>query len=240
MDILINFIDQVSWLAILQIILIDILLGGDNAIVIALACRNLPPQQRTMGIIWGTVGAVLLRVVLIGFALELLKIDYLKLVGGLLLLWIGIQLLTDDNEGGHEVADAGNLWAAVKTILIADLVMSIDNVLAIAGAATDPSIPPQHQIIYVVFGILLSIPIVMWGSSLVLKLLDRFPVIVVFGAGLLGWIGGGMILTDNIYADWLKLSGREDMYTIISQIVGAIIVVSMGLFLKRRRLKAKR
>ena len=142
-DLMLEFFTTIHWAAIGQIILIDILLGGDNAVVIALACRNLPVAQRTRGIVLGTLGAIVLRVVLIAFAVTMLNIPYLKIVGGLLLLWIGIKLLVGEDDGEHNVGGANTLWAAVKTIIIADLVMSLDNVIAIAGAAQNT--PGHHQ-----------------------------------------------------------------------------------------------
>jgi len=183
------------WIAVGQIILIDILLGGDNAVVIALACRGLPPKQRKLGIIYGTAGAIILRVILIAFALALLSIPYLKLVGGVLLVWIGVQLLSPqhEEEDHGKIGSSDKLWGAVKTVIVADLVMSVDNVLAIAGAATSAG---SHQIPLVIFGLLVSIPIIVAGSQLVLKLMDRFPIIITLGAMLLGWIAGQMAYTD--------------------------------------------
>src|SRR5574343_1280754 len=168
------------WLAVGQIIMIDILLGGDNAVVIALACRKLPDAQRTKGIIWGTAGAIVLRVVLIFFALTLLKLPFLKLVGGLLLLWIGMKLLVpeDDDEHGN-IQASDKLWAAVKTVIVADFVMSLDNVIAIAGAAQGSG--GDHQMPLVIFGLLVSIPIIVWGSQMVIKLMERFPVVITLG-----------------------------------------------------------
>ena len=143
------------WVAVGQIIMIDILLGGDNAVVIALACRGLPPAQRTKGIIWGTVGAIILRVILIAFALALLQVPYLKLVGALLLIWIGVKLIAPEDEGGHgDIQSSDRLWAAVKTVIVADLVMSVDNVIAIAGAAQGAG--EQHQMALVIFGVALA------------------------------------------------------------------------------------
>ena len=234
MDTVIQFMQGVSWLAVLQIIWINILLSGDNAIVIALACRNIPPEMRKIGILWGTVGAVVLRVVLIMFLLTLLQLAYLKLVGGLLLAWIGIQLLVGDDDGEHDVSAADNLWAAVRTVILADLVMGLDNVLGIAAAATSPSIPIQYQTAYVIFGLVMSIPIVMWGSSLVLKVFDRFPIIVALGAGLIGWIAGDMVITDSAYANWLDDTGNGEMYRSISKVLGVVVVVAVGFFLKQR------
>src|SRR5574343_225936 len=187
--------DPQLWIAVGQIIMIDILLGGDNAVVIALACRKLPPAQRAQGIFWGTVGAIVLRVVLIFFALTLLAIPFLKLAGAALLVWIGVKLIAPGDEDGHgEIDGSDRLWGAVKTVIVADLVMSIDNVIAIAGAAQGAG--EAHQMPLVIFGLLVSIPIIVWGSQLVLKLMDRFPLIITLGGMLLGWIAGTMVHTD--------------------------------------------
>lgn len=182
------------WIAVGQIIMIDILLGGDNAVVIALACRKLPPKQRKLGIIYGTIGAIVLRVILIAFALTLLAVPYLKLVGAILLVWIGVKLLLPEDGGEHSTITASDkLWSAVKTVIVADLVMSVDNVLAIAGAAESAG---QHQLALVIFGLLVSIPIIVGGSQIVLKLMEKFPIIITVGAMLLGWIAGQMAYTD--------------------------------------------
>ena len=147
------------------------------------------------GIMWGTAGAIGLRVVLIAFALTLLSIPYLKIVGGALLVWIGVKLMMPDDEGDHSVVDASDkLWAAVKTVILADLVMSIDNVMAIAGAAQGAA--PDHQMPLVIFGLVISVPIIVWGSQLVLKIMDSLPIVITLGAMLLGWIAGIMIWTD--------------------------------------------
>jgi YjbE family integral membrane protein len=197
-----EFITPEFWIAVGQIILIDILLGGDNAVVIALACRQLPEGQRMKGIMWGTAGAIGLRVVLIAFALTLLSIPYLKIVGGALLVWIGVKLMMPDDEGDHSVVDASDkLWAAVKTVILADLVMSIDNVMAIAGAAQGAA--PDHQMPLVIFGLVISVPIIVWGSQLVLKIMDSLPIVITLGAMLLGWIAGIMIWTDPALASIL-------------------------------------
>ena len=150
---MLEFFAELNWAAVLQIIMIDILLGGDNAVVIALACRNLPAKQRLQGIVWGTAGAIVLRVVLIAFAVTLLAVPYLKALGGLLLLWIGIKLLVPDPDAHDSVKPADKLWTAVKTIIVADLVMSIDNVIAIAGAAEGAA--GHHQLPLVIFGLLM-------------------------------------------------------------------------------------
>jgi len=154
------------------------------------------------GIMWGTAGAIGLRVVLIAFALTLLSIPYLKIVGGALLVWIGVKLMMPDDEGDHSVVDASDkLWAAVKTVILADLVMSIDNVMAIAGAAQGAA--PDHQMPLVIFGLVISVPIIVWGSQLVLKIMDSLPIVITLGAMLLGWIAGIMIWTDPALASVL-------------------------------------
>ncbi|WP_298435549.1 TerC family protein [Ottowia sp.] len=225
-----DFLTAHFWVAVGQIILIDILLGGDNAVVIALACRQLPKAQRTKGIVWGTVGAIVLRVILIAFALTLLKVPFLKLVGGLLLLWIGVKLIAPDDEDGHDnIQGSDKLWGAVKTVIVADLAMSIDNVIAIAGAAQ--SAGEQHQLALVIFGLVVSIPIIVWGSQLVLKLMDRFPVIIVLGGMLLGWIAGGMIQSDPGLEAYVPQTAawRYGM-----AIAGASLVLAVGQMMKAR------
>lgn len=193
------FMHAPFWIALGEIIVIDILLGGDNAVVIALACRRLPPAQRTKGIIWGTAGAIILRVILIAFAMTLLNIPFLKFVGALLLVWIGVKLLAPDEEEHGNIQGSDKLLAAIKTIIVADLVMSVDNVIAIAGAAQNAG--QDHSLILVVMGLLISIPIIVWGSQLVIKLMARFPVIITLGGMLLGWIAGGMLVTDQAFVN---------------------------------------
>jgi YjbE family integral membrane protein len=213
-------------LAVLQIVAIDIVLGGDNAVVIGLACRRLPEKQRKLGILWGMVGAVGLRVVLILFAVTLLAVPYLKLVGAALLLWIGVKLLLpESDEGGHEIQAGATLPAAIKTIIVADAVMSLDNVVAIAGAAGDSKV-------LVVFGLLLSIPIIMLGSQLVIKLMDRFPIVVVAGGALLGWIAGDMAVSDVVVKAWLE--SRFPAAHWVGPVLGAVLVVALGKWLSAR------
>ncbi|MEO5794215.1 MAG: TerC family protein [Rhodoferax sp.] len=217
------------WLAVGQIIMIDILLGGDNAVVIALACRGLPAQQRTKGILWGTVGAIVLRVVLIAFALSLLQVPYLKLVGAILLLWIGVKLLVPEEDGGHDNIQASDkLWSAVKTVIVADLVMSIDNVIAIAGAAQGAG--ETHQLPLVIFGLLVSIPIIIGGSQLVLKLMDRFPLIITLGGMLLGWIAGTMAYSDPALAAYMP---QDENVGYAFGLAGALIVLALGKWMQR-------
>ncbi len=218
------------WIAVGQIILIDILLGGDNAVVIALACRGLPPHQRKMGIIYGTAGAIILRVLLIAFALALLSVPYLKLVGAVLLVWIGVKLLVPEHEDEHSnIQSSDRLWGAVKTVIVADLVMSVDNVLAIAGAAESAG---SHQMPLVIFGLLVSIPIIVGGSQLVLKLMDRFPIIITLGGMLLGWIAGQMAYTDPAIKPFVP-QGAIWEYGVAA--AGAILVLLLGKLLMRRR-----
>lgn len=229
-----EFLATIDWAVIAQIIMIDILLGGDNAVVIALACRNLHPSQRRSGIFWGTAGAIILRVILVAFAVTLLKIPFLKLVGGLLLLWIGYKLIVQSDEGDHELEGSDRLWAAIKTIIIADLAMSIDNVIAIAGAA-DQVEASHHQLGYIIFGLLVSIPLIVGGSRIVLFLIDRFPIIVTLGAGLLGWIAGGMMLTDPVL---IKQFGPEiESYSTIAGVVCALAIMGVGELISRSRKK---
>jgi YjbE family integral membrane protein len=227
---------MLDWSVVAQIILIDILLGGDNAVVIALACRNLHPNQRRKGILWGTAGAIILRIVLVIFAVTLLQVPFLKFVGGLLLLWIGYKLMADSSgEEGHDMQAPDKLFAAIKTIILADIVMSLDNVLAIAGAAGQVE-DQAHQFGYIVFGLLVSVPLIIGGSRIVLYLIDRFPIIVTAGAGLLGWIAGGMILSDPGVMKFLG-SGIE-AYGLVAGAVGAIAVMAVGELAKRKHKKA--
>jgi YjbE family integral membrane protein len=217
------------WIAVGQIILIDILLGGDNAVVIALACRGLPPRQRRLGIIYGTAGAIGLRVILIAFALALLTVPYLKLIGALLLLWIGVKLLAPQEEEEHGNINASDkLWGAVKTVIVADLVMSVDNVLAIAGAAESAG---SHQLPLVIFGLLVSIPIIVAGSQIVLRLMDRFPWIITAGGMLLGWIAGQMAYTDPAAKPYLPDSKTWEY---AAAAAGALIVLFIGKVMYRR------
>ncbi|MYN11970.1 YjbE family putative metal transport protein [Pusillimonas sp. TS35] len=225
------FLDSLHWGAVFQIILIDILLGGDNAVVIALACRNLQHSKRMQGILWGTAGAIVLRVVLIAFALTLLDIPFLKIVGGALLLWIGIKLLVPEEDAHGNIKSGSSVWSAVKTIIIADFVMSLDNVIAIAGAAQSTHL--DHQLYYVIFGLLVSVPIIIWGSTLVLKLIDRFPLVVTFGAGLLGWIAGGMLVTDVFVFNRFGEPSLAVSYT--AHIAGALFVIAVGKWISSRK-----
>ena len=220
-----DFASPEFWIAVGQIIAIDIVLGGDNAVVIALASRRLPVTQRKQAIFWGMFGAVALRVILIFFALQLLQIPFLKIVGGLLLLWIGIKLLLPHgDERGHEIDANTNLWGAIRTIVLADAVMSLDNVIGIAAAAKD-------SLVLVVFGLVVSIPIIVWGSRFVLTLMDRFPIVILGGAALLGWIGGGMITSDAVLQQRGLAIGPAIEYA--AAVGGALLVVAVGKLWRR-------
>jgi YjbE family integral membrane protein len=214
------------WIAVLQIIAIDIILGGDNAVVIALACRRLPEKQRNLGIFWGVFGAIVLRVVLIYFAFTLMTIPFLKIVAALLLLWIGIKLLQPEPEGnGHEISASATLLGAIKTIIIADAMMSLDNVIAIAGAARD-------SVVLVVFGLVVSVPIIVWGSKLVMRLMEKFPVTIFIGAGLLGWIAGHMSVTDAVSREWVDNNAAFLHW--VAPAGGALLIVVIGKWLGNR------
>ena len=229
LDLVSEFLMATQWSAVLQIILIDILLGGDNAVIIALACRNLPQHQRSRAIWWGTGVAILLRVAFVSVAVLLLDVPLLKLAGGLMLLWIGIKLMTDNDEGDPDIQSAGKLLAAIKTIVVADAVMSLDNVIGVAAAAEAANGVQRYALI--VFGLLVSIPIIVWGSHLVLKIFDRFPSVVTLGAALLGWIAAGLILSDAFVARWVP---ALPWLPYVASALGALLVVGAGYLINAR------
>jgi YjbE family integral membrane protein len=218
------------WIGLVKIVWINIILSGDNAVVIALAARSLPPHQQTKAVFFGSGAAVVLRIVLTVVAAKLLALPYLQIVGGALLLWIGVQLLGDEDEGGDgEVKHNGSLLAAIRTILIADLIMSLDNVIAVAAAA-------KGSMVLLVLGLAISIPLVIFGSTLMIKLMERFPVIVVIGAGLIGWVGGEAIASDNVVAE--VLAGNPWMHYAAAAL-GAVLVIGIGKAIQSRaRMKA--
>lgn len=218
------FMTPEFWIALSQIILINIVLSGDNAVVIALACRSLPPQQQKKAILFGSVGAIVLRVVLTFFAVYLLTLPYLKLIGAALLLWIGVGLLKGD-DGEEEMEGHSNLAAAIKTIVIADLVMSLDNVIGVAAAA-------KGNVALLVIGLVISIPLIIFGSAMLLKIMTRFPVIITLGAGLLGWVAGEMALSDPAVHDWAEK--QNHLLHTIAPAFGAILVVGIGKWLMSR------
>lgn len=212
------------WLALVQIIGINIVLSGDNAVVIALACRSLPPQQQKKAIFWGSFAAIAMRVVLTFLAVELLKTPYLKLAGAVLLLWIGVKLLIPEDEHEEKHEAHSDLMAAVKTILIADLVMSLDNVIAVAAAA-------KGSALLLILGLLISIPLVIFGSAMLLKVMERFPVIITIGGALLGYVAGEMAITDPAIKDWIDMNAAWLHYA--APIAGALLVFAIGKYLAR-------
>jgi YjbE family integral membrane protein len=227
-----TFDDPGFWLAVLQIIWIDILLSGDNAVVIALACRKLPPQQKLWGIVLGTIVAISLRVVFAGLISTLMQVAYLKLIGGALLLWIAVKLLgPDENGGSKDIEPVDNLLRAIRIVAIADVVMSLDNVVAIAAVAEKFEAPQSYALL--MFGLAVSIPFVMVGAAVVISLLERFPIVVWAGAALLGWIGGEIIAKDPLFTANLDPTTAHTVW-IVGATLGALFVVCAGLV--RRRL----
>ena len=214
------------WVDVFKIIMIDLLLSGDNAVVIALACRNLPLEQRKKGIMFGVLGAIVLRIVLTFFAVSLLSLPYLKLVGALLLIWIGIKLILPEDEHNEDSIKADTrLFGAVKTIIIADLVMSLDNVLGVAAAA-------KGNVSLLVFGLLISIPLIAWSSQLVLKLIDRFPLIIYAGGALLGYVAGEMLVSEVLFANVME--ARHYLHWLIP-VLCALLVLGLGKWLAMRK-----
>ena len=218
--------DAAFWTALGQIIGVNIILSGDNAVVIALACRNLPERYRNKAIFAGSAGAIILRVVFSIFVVELMTFPYLKLIGGLLLLWIGVKLIVPEDEHGDGVEGASSLWGAIRTVVIADAVMSLDNVIAIAAAA-------RGNFALLVIGLAISIPLIIVGSQLILKILVRYPVLVVAGGGLLGWIAGEVIVTDPSVEHWVDANAAWLHFW--SKPIGAGVVILIGKLLARRQ-----
>ena len=225
-----EFITPGFWVALMQIIGINIVLSGDNAVVIALAARSLPPQQQKQAILWGSGAAVVMRIVLTIVAVELLRLPYLKLVGSVLLLWIAVKLLMPEHEdeGGGKVV--GSLGAAVKTILIADLVMSLDNVIAVAAAA-------KGSLTLLIIGLAISIPLVIFGSTMLLKLMQRWPIIITIGAALLGWVAGEMAVTDPLVNEWVEANAKYLHW--VAPVAGAVLVVALGKWLAAREMSGR-
>jgi YjbE family integral membrane protein len=222
--------DAAFWIALAKIIWVNILLSGDNAVVIALAARGLPADQRRMAVMGGSAAAIVLRVVLTIFAVQLLGYPYLKLIGAVLLFWIGVQLLADEGEGGDGIKSSSNLMTAIRTILIADLVMSLDNVIAVAAAAQ--SGPESSRFILLVVGLGLSIPLIIAGSQLLMKVMERYPVIITLGAALLGFVAGEMLVHDKAFEGWFGHLGGAT--TTIIELAGAVGVVVVGQWLAKR------
>ena len=234
-----EWLTQAFWVGLAKIIGVNIVLSGDNAVVIALAARSLPQKQQKQAVFWGAGAAIVLRVVLTLFAVALLTLPWLKIVGSLLLFWIGIKLLVPE-EPGDDVEASDNLIAAIKTILIADLVMSLDNVIAVAAAA-------GGSLTLLILGLAISIPLVIFGATLLVKLMDRFPIIITLGAALIGLVAGEMIVTDPVAIGWMKehvaavhFDGDKPKLLgmsleLLCGAIGAVIVVVWGLWLARRQ-----
>jgi YjbE family integral membrane protein len=206
------------WVTLGQIMLINIVLSGDNAVVIAMASRSLPPRQQKQAIFFGSFGAIGLRIVLTFFAVLLLGLPYLKLAGSVLLGWIGVQMLVPD-EADAEIDGHSHLWGAIKTIVVADFIMSLDNVLGVAAAAKD-------NVLLLVLGLGLSIPLIIYGSTVILRLMNRYPVIVTLGGGVLGWVAGEMLVSDPVLAPWVE--SQADWLHTAAPVVAAIGVVAVG------------
>jgi len=225
------FLTAPFWVDVLKIIMIDLLLSGDNAVVIALACRNLPPEQRRKGILFGVGGAIGLRIVLTFFAVSLLSLPYLKLIGALLLVWIGVKLILPEEEHSEDSIKADTrLLGAIKTIIIADFVMSLDNVLGVAAAA-------KGNVGLLVFGLLISIPLIAWSSQLVLKLIDRFPYIIYVGGALLGYVAGEMLVTEALF---VPLVEAQPVLHSLVPVFGALFVLVLGWSLAMRKVRSEK
>jgi YjbE family integral membrane protein len=216
--------DPIFWIGLLKIIWINIILSGDNAVVIALAARSLPPHQQKQAIMFGSGAAVVLRIVLTLVAAQLLQMSFLQVVGGLLLLYIGVQLLSDEEEEEGHGKEGGGLMAAVRTILIADVVMSLDNVIAVAAAAKGSNL-------LLMLGLGISIPLVIFGSSLMIRLMERFPIIVTLGAALIGWVGGETIVSDVALKE---VAAANPWLHYVAAAAGAAFVVLLGRALQKR------
>jgi YjbE family integral membrane protein len=228
---------QAFWIGLLKIIGVNIILSGDNAVVIALAARSLPARQQRQAIFWGAGAAVVLRILLTIFAAALLALPWLKLIGSLLLFWIGVKLLIPE-DGEDDIEASEHLLTAIKTILIADLVMSLDNVIAVAAAA-------GGSYVLLILGLAISIPLVIFGATLLIKLMERFPIIITAGAGLIGWVAGEMLVADSALRGGFESMGVHYKgehpqvagvsLEIIAAVVGFIIVVALGKWLGSRK-----
>jgi YjbE family integral membrane protein len=214
------------WIGLGVIIWVNIILSGDNAVVIALAARSLPKHQQKQAIFWGAGAAVVLRIVLTIVAVKLLEFPFLKIIGAAALLWIAVKLLVPEDDEGGDVAASTQLWGAVKTILIADLVMSTDNVIAVAAAA-------KGSILLLTLGLIISIPLVIFGATMLMVLMERYPIIITLGAAVLGWTAGEMAVTDPSVVDWVKANVHWLEW--IAPAVGAVLVVGIGKALARRK-----
>ncbi|KAF0133634.1 MAG: integral membrane protein TerC [Xanthobacteraceae bacterium] len=219
-----------SLVGLFQVIWINIILSGDNAVVIALACRGLSERQRLIGMVLGAGVAILLRVVFTLFVASLLDLPFLRLAGGVLLFWIAIKLVTDEGDEGDHVEASDKLWYAVRTVAIADAVMSLDNVLAIAAVARDSKA-------MLVVGLIISIPLIVAGASLIMKMLERFPILIWAGAGLLGWLAGDMMLNDPIIRNAIGTDAVH-RFELPAEFVGALFVIATAYLIRRGRREA--
>lgn len=213
------------WSAFGSIMLANIVLSGDNAVVIAMAARTLKPEQQKKAIFWGSAAAIVMRIVLTIVAIQLLTLPYLKLIGAVLLVYIGVDLLKGGGDEDGHGKEINGLGAAIRTILIADLVMSLDNVLAVAAAA-------KGNIPLLVLGLLVSIPLIVFGATLLTKVMERFPIIITIGAALLGFLAGEMLLTDPAVVSHFGVIGEQNV--LFGGILGAILVVALGTWLQKR------
>jgi YjbE family integral membrane protein len=231
-----ELLTQAFWIGLLKIIGVNIVLSGDNAVVIALAARSLPAKQQKQAVLWGSGAAIVMRIILTVFAVALLALPWLKLIGSLLLFWIGVKLLIPEDEDAN-IQASDQLLAAIKTILIADLVMSLDNVIAVAAAA-------GGNLVLLILGLAISIPLVIFGATLLLKLMERFPIIITIGAALIGWVAGEMLVADLALEPWLSdlgvqyrdakpYLGRVSL-ELLAGAVGVAFVVVVGKWLARR------
>lgn len=221
------------WGALMAIILANILLSGDNAVVIAMAARSLKPEHQKRAVIWGSAAAIVMRVVLTIVAVKLLTLPFLKIIGGLLLFWIGYQLLTD-SAGEADIQAHATIGAAIRTILVADLVMSLDNVIAVASAADKA--PEYARLTLLIIGLASSIPLIIAGSTLLIKVMDRFPVIITGGAALLGYLAGSMIVSDPSVIHWFEAHLPHS--EIVAGALGAVLVVVVSKWLGAKPLTA--
>ncbi len=232
-----TFTSPEFWPALGQIMLINLILSGDNAVVIALACRSLPPSQRLWGIVLGALVAIVMRVVFTVGVMSLLSTPWLKVAGSVLLFWIAVKLLAEDSDGEKDIKDSSNIWGAVKTIAIADLVMSLDNVLAIAAAA-------KGNWTLIIIGLLISMPLIIFGATLVMWLLNRMPVLVWAGAALLGWIAGELMVSDPGVQPFAEQFAKSLGLTfhgleLIAAAIGAALVVVLGAIVRRKHAHAE-
>lgn len=226
----------IDWAAVLKIVGIDIMLGVDNAIVIALACAALPENVRGRAMLLGTAAAVLLRAVLLWGADAMMGIPYLKLVAGVYLLYIGYKLLMD-GDGEHDISPADQMMAAIKTIVVADFMMSLDNVLAVASAAHGTG---EHATAYAIAGIVLSIPVIVFGAKYLMGIMERFPIIMWMGAGLLGWVGAEMVISDPFLAEYLhRVHDVMGDYTHLSFKIAGFVAVIFSVIAGQHLIKHK-